>query len=427
MDAIVVGAGVIGVTAALALQERGLKVMLLDGQTVAQGCSSVNAGVIYQGAFPFSTYYRIPDLPAAFFSATAPAALDWRSAPSLLSWGVQYAKATRSDMVWHGTDLLHELCRNSLHAFGQLLGPDLPELNASGYLAVHLSDHELDRAKRLNSIRKSLGAAARMVSNADLVALEPAMCGLTTRHHAVGASFLEGSVHVADPASFLSGLLEVFAQRSGIVRVDKVLGIESKGARGAIVRCGTENFSPRAVVLATGAGSNKLLADCNHRVPLLAEKGYELELDVERGFITRPVALPSFGLLLTPSQLGARISGLSHFGLPGFRARPGLLLSALQRLREIMPVLRPRSGFEVRSGERPATPDSLPIVERVPGHPCVFVSTGHGHLGFTLSAISSSILADMVTDGVSSYASELSSQRFRTSTRSRAALLQATY
>lgn len=425
MDAIVVGAGVIGVTAALGLQDRGFKVMLLDQQPVARGCSNVNAGVIYQGAFPFSTYYRIPDLPAAFFNATAPAAVDWRSVPGLFSWGVQYAKATRSDMVWHGTDLLHELCRNSLRAFDHLPGRDLLPINASGYLAVHLSDHELDRAKRLNSIRKSLGAAARIVSGAELVALEPAMCSLTIRHHAVGASFMEGSVHVTDPASFLSSLVEVFMQRGGIVRVDKVLGIESNGERGVTVRCSHENLSPRAVVLATGADSNKLLADCNHRIPLLAEKGYELELDVEPDFINRPIALPGFGLFLTPSQLGARISGLSHFGLPGFRARPGLLLSALERLRAVMPVLRPRPGFEVRSGERPATPDSLPIVERVPGHPFVFVSTGHGHLGFTLSAISSSILADLVTERASGYASELSSQRFRTNKRSRA-FLQAT-
>jgi len=164
LDAIVVGGGVVGVTAALALQQRGLKVILLDQQPVAQGCSFVSAGVMYPGAFPFSTHYRIQDFPAAFFRASSSAALDWCSAPGLLSWGLKYARATSSDMVWHGTQLLHELCRDSLRSFELLLGSDLPPVNRCGYLAVHLSSSEVDRAILLNSIRNSLSAAARMVS-----------------------------------------------------------------------------------------------------------------------------------------------------------------------------------------------------------------------------------------------------------------------
>lgn len=179
----------------------------------------------------------------------------------------------------------------------------------------------------------------------------------------------------------------------------------------------------RAVVLATGAQANRLLADCNHRVPLVAERGYHLELDAEPGYITRPTAIPGLGVVLTPSRWGARIAGISHFGLPGLRARPGLLLSALNRTRKVFPWLGPRPGFEVWSGERPATPDSLPIIERIPGHPSIFVSCGHGHLGLTLAAVSARILADLVT-GTSPSSMPLSSRRFVANRR--AALLRMT-
>ncbi|MCA6113280.1 FAD-dependent oxidoreductase, partial [Bradyrhizobium cenepequi] len=97
IDAVIVGAGVVGVTAALALQQRGLKIMLLDQQAVAQGCSFGNAGVIAPSAFPLSAQYRIGDLPAAVLKVNSPAALDWASAPRLLPWGFQYGKATRPD------------------------------------------------------------------------------------------------------------------------------------------------------------------------------------------------------------------------------------------------------------------------------------------------------------------------------------------
>jgi glycine/D-amino acid oxidase-like deaminating enzyme len=93
-------------------------------------------------------------------------------------------------------------------------------------------------------------------------------------------------------------------------------------------------------------------------------------------------------------------------------------------LTEALPMLSARPGFEVRSSERPATPDSLPVIERVSGHSSIFVSTGHGHLGLTLAAVSSRILADLVTDGSSIYSRELRSQRFRRSTK-RQAVVQA--
>jgi D-amino-acid dehydrogenase len=422
-DAIVVGAGVVGVTAALALQRHGLKVTLLEQQqSVAQGCSSVSAGVIYPGAFPSSTHYRIPDLPAAFFKASSAAALHWRSAPRLLSWSVQYAKATRSDMVWHGTDLLHDLCRNSLRSFELLLGSELPLINKSGYLAVHLSSFEVQRAIYMNSIRTALGAAARTVSGGELAALEPAICSLATGPRAAGATFLAGAAHVTDSAAFVATLADLFVQRGGLLCVDRVQSLESARSGSATVKCAQRHYVAKTVVLATGAHSNRLLADCGHCIPLIAETGYHLELDVEPGFISRPVSLPSLGVVLTPSETGARISGISHFGAPGFRARPGLLSSALDRVRRFLPALRARPGYEVLSGERPATPDSLPVIERVPGHPSIFVSTGHGHLGLTLSAVSARILADLVTNRSSSYADVLSSQRFGRGTKRQAVL-----
>ncbi|MCA6113263.1 NAD(P)/FAD-dependent oxidoreductase, partial [Bradyrhizobium cenepequi] len=407
IDAVIVGAGVVGVTAALALQQRGLKIMLLDQQAVAQGCSFGNAGVIAPSAFPLSAQYRIGDLPAAVLKVNSPAALDWASAPRLLPWGFQYGKATRPDKVQLNTRLLHELCREGVRSYELLLGSDLPPIKRRGYLAVHLSPSEVGGAIRLNSVRTSLGVAIRMLSGPDLIGMEP------TLGWAAGATFIEGAAHITDPAAFVTSLADVFVQRGGLLRCDRVQSLESKRHGEVNVRGARENYSPGAVVLATGAYANQLLADCGHHIPLAAERGYHLELDVETGFIRRPTALPSLGVILTPTERGVRIAGISHFGLPGLRARPGLLSSALDRVRKVLPALRPRPGFEVWSGERPATPDSLPIVEQVPGHRSIFVSCGHGHLGLTLAAVTARVVADLVTGSSSGYSRQLSSQRFR--------------
>ncbi|WP_430648805.1 NAD(P)/FAD-dependent oxidoreductase [Bradyrhizobium vignae] len=407
IDVLVVGGGVVGVTAALALQQRRLKVILVDQQSVATGCSFGNAGVIASSAFPFSAHYRMANLPATFLKPSSPAALNWTSAPRLLPWAIQYARATRPDIVRRDTSLLHELCRDALHSYEQLLGIDLPPINRCGYLAVHLTPSELGEATRLNSIRTSLGGAVRMVSGPDLVELEPAMDRLMA-----GATFFEGAAHVTDPAAFVTSLADVFVQRGGLLRYNRIQSLESKGNGEVAVRGTREHYSPRAVVLATGVHTNQLLVGCGHHIPIAAERGYHLELDIEPGFIRRPTALPSLGVVLTPSQRGLRIAGISHFGSPGLRARPKLLLYGLKRLRRLLPMLRPRPGFEPWTGERPTSPDSLPIVERIPGHRSIFVSCGHGHLGLTLAAVTARVTADMVMSISSDYSNQLSSQRF---------------
>ncbi len=273
--------------------------------------------------------------------------------------------------------------------------------------------HAINWAACYREVRStSLGVAARMVSGGERAALEPAIGSLALGRNAADATFLEGAAHVTDTATFVARLTHVFLHRGGLVGVDRVCSVESTPRGKITLRCARRDYSPQTVLLSTGAHSNRLLASCGHRIPLIAETGYHLELDVDPVFISRPISLPRLGVVLTSSQYGARVAGISHFGAPGFRVRPSLLSSALDRLREFLPMLRARPGFEVRSGERPTTPDFFPVVERVPGHPSVFLSSDHGHLGLTLAAVSSGILADLVTNGSSGYESELSSQRF---------------
>ncbi|UVO35702.1 FAD-binding oxidoreductase [Bradyrhizobium arachidis] len=407
IDAIVVGAGVVGVTAALALQQRGLKVIILDQGPPGQGCSFGNAGVISPTGFPLSAYYRAFNLPTQLLKVSSPATVDWASVPRLLSWGIKYAKATRPDEVRRDTALLHELARHALSSYELLLGADLPPINRRGYLLVHLSESEVRRAISSNSIRTSHGAAVRLLSNAELVEMEPVVRGLRT-----GATFVEQAAHVTDPAAFVGSLATVFVQRGGLLQCERVLTVESKTNGDVIVRGARANYFPSMVVLATGAYVNQLLVRCGHKIPLIAERGYHVELDVEPGFIRRPITLPSLGAVLTPSERGARIAGLSHFGSPGFKARTQLLSSALERIRKRIPALKPRFGCQIWSGERPATPDSVPIVEQVPAHCRLFVVTGHGHAGLSLGAVTARILADLVTGKVSGYSSQLSSERF---------------
>ncbi|MBB4365248.1 glycine/D-amino acid oxidase-like deaminating enzyme [Bradyrhizobium sp. CIR18] len=111
--------------------------------------------------------------------ASSPAALDWASAPQILPWAIEYGRATRYDTVERNTWLLHELGRDALRSYELLLGSELPPTKRRGYLILHFSEREAQAAIRLNAIRTSFGAAVRMVSEADIVQMEPVVRGVT--------------------------------------------------------------------------------------------------------------------------------------------------------------------------------------------------------------------------------------------------------
>ena len=55
------------------------------------------------------------------------------------------------------------------------------------------------------------------------------------------------------------------------------------------------------------------------------------------------------------------------------------------------------AGVTEWMGQRPATPDSLPVISTSPGHPNVYYAFGHGHYGLTQGPTTGRIIADMVT------------------------------
>jgi D-amino-acid dehydrogenase len=402
-----VGAGIVGVCAALALQQRGFHVKIIDPLGPGQACSFGNAGVITPSAFPLAASAPLAALPRLFLRPASPAALHFPSALALAPWFLQFVRATGAGRLQRDTATLHGLGADALRAYRALLGEDLPHVNRRGYLIVHLTEAEREAARRFDAIREALGARVRRLDAPELAALEPVFAGI-----GVGGTLVEDAAHVPDPAAFTAALFDVFLRRGGTYEADEVLRIERAGDGGTRLVGRGSLHQPARAVLAAGAHTNRLLASAGLRIPLIAERGYHADLAPQAPAVTRPVAVPALGAVLTPTDRGVRFAGLSHFGLPGLPPRAQLMESALRRLGGIAHGAERRPGAAIWSGERPATPDSLPIVERVAGFDSLFVSTGHGHMGLTLAAVTGQMVADMACGVVPPLSKPLSSARF---------------
>lgn len=408
-DTIVIGAGVVGVAAALALQARGAHVRIVDAQPPAQGCSYGNAGVIAVSSLPLSAGTPPAALPSLFLRRDSPATLHWPSVPALLGWGLHYVRACAPARVADSARTMHALALRAADAWRALLPPNPRYLRFdSGYLHLHLTAQEHDAANRFVAWRRELGASVDVLEPDDVARIEPALRGV-----GAGAALVHGAAHVSDPHGFVNEAFRVFIDRGGAYERDRIERIARAADGGVLLEGanGTRRVAP-CVVLATGSRTNELLRTVGHRIPLVAERGYHVDLADGAPAVTRPVALPSVGVVLAQTERGYRLAGLSHFGRPGFTPRPSLMTATVAHLAALMPVAV-RPGATIWTGERPATPDSLPVVERVPTLPSLIVCSGHGHLGLTLSAVTGGIVADLACGTDAPDAAALGSARFR--------------
>ncbi|MPZ84724.1 MAG: FAD-dependent oxidoreductase [Actinophytocola sp.] len=101
----------------------------------------------------------------------------------------------------------------------------------------------------------------------------------------------------------------------------------------------------------------------------------------------------------TPFDGGLRISGMFELGARDGAGRARPIRHVLRRARRYLPDWTPTGPAVRLAGMRPATPDSLPIIGAVPGHPGLFTATGPGTLGLTLAPATAALLASLVLDG----------------------------
>ena len=131
--------------------------------------------------------------------------------------------------------------------------------------------------------------------------------------------------------------------------------------------------------------------------PLLApERGYHLMLRDPQISLRRPLVAGDDHFAITPLSGGIRLAGTAEFaGLktpPDWQRADGLLDLA----KTIMPEINGEATATRWMGTRPSTPDSLPVIGRVPKNPAIICAFGHGYLGLTLGAVTAELVADLI-------------------------------
>lgn len=396
-DVIVIGAGVVGLSAALALQARGLAVTVLDREGPAAGASAGNAGAFaFTDILPLASPGILRKAPKWLLDPLGPLSVPPAYALRIAPWMFRFWRACSPARVAQSTTAqtaLMDLSKAELEPFLAATGT-LPMLHKKGNLQVYESEAEFRASLPGWQARTDHGIEFRHMSPAEMADLQP---GLSPRF--IRGTFTPGWYSIADPKLYTLALAERFrAQGGGIARAEATA--LTPDAQGVTLRL-ADGQTRRAghVVVAAGAHSHLLARGLGDRIPLETERGYNTTLPEDAFDLRTQITFGGHGFIISRLATGIRVGGAVELGglnlPPNFRRAEAMLKKA----QAFLPGLKPTGGVQWM-GFRPSLPDSLPAIGTARATPRVTYAFGHGHLGLTQSAGTARLVADLVTGAV---------------------------
>ncbi|MCU7374456.1 D-amino acid dehydrogenase [Paucibacter sp. O1-1] len=399
---VVIGGGVVGLTTAWALAERGHKVTLLEREAaLASGASRANGGQLsYRYVSPLADE-GVP-LKALRWLLDADGPLRFK--PELRwhqwAWMLQFLRACRGPVNRRTTARLLELGALSQAAFAELhrsarLDADDIALRAPGKLVVYRKPDEFARVAA--RARAHGDAAERALSHEECVALEPALADGDAQ--LAGGIFTEGEA-VADCHRLCLQLAERLArhgQFQGVVRAQAQGFVLSQG-RAVALQTDAGELPADAFVLAAGLHSRGLGKSAGLNLPIYPLKGYSLTAPIGDRHRPPEVSVTDFERKVLYARIGEQLRVAAMVDLVGNDARidPQRIASLQRAVRAMFPQAADYEAASTWAGLRPATPSGAPILGACPVRN-LWLNVGHGALGFTFSFGSAQILAELIS------------------------------
>jgi D-amino-acid dehydrogenase len=394
MKVVVIGAGVIGLSAAVIAQARGLSVTVVDREGPAAGASAGNAGAFaFTDILPLASPGILKKAPKWLIDPLGPLTIPPAYALQIAPWLYRFWRACSPQAVAASTaaqTALMDLSRAELELLLAAAGT-LPMLRKDGNLQVYESEAEFRASLPGWEARTAHGIEFRHVDAEEMAALQP---GLSPRF--IRGSFTPGWWSIADPKLYVQALADHFRAKGGTILRAEVTGLRPQDGAVSIQTAG-EALTAEKVVLAAGAFSHRIAATLGERIPLETERGYNTTLPPDAFDLRCQVTVSGHGFVISRLSTGIRVGGAVELG--GLALPPNYKRSEamLQKAKAFLPGLRTEGGKQWM-GFRPSLPDSLPAIGRSKALPHVVYAFGHGHLGLTQSAGTARLVADLLAD-----------------------------
>ncbi|MBR8495840.1 D-amino acid dehydrogenase [Burkholderia cenocepacia] len=399
MRVVILGSGVVGVASAYYLARAGHEVTVIDREAgPALETSFANAGQISPG---YAAPWAAPGVPLKavkwMFEKHAPLAIRLDGTRFQLQWMYQMLRNCTAERyaVNKGRMVrLAEYSRDCLQALRADTGIQY-EGRTGGTLQLFRTQQQLDGAAKDIAVLQEANVPFELLSPAELKKTEPALAAVS--HKLTGGLRLPGD-ETGDCQLFTTRLAALAESLGVKFRYNTPIdALAIAGGKIAGVQCGSETVRADAYVVALGSYSTSFISNLM-KIPVYPLKGYSITAPIvnEAAAPVSTVLDETYKIAITRFDQRIRVGGMAE--IVGFDKK--LRAARRETLEMCVNDLFPGGGDTSKAtfwtGLRPMTPDGTPIVGRTPVSN-LFLNTGHGTLGWTMSCGSGQLLADLIS------------------------------
>ncbi|WP_222983997.1 NAD(P)/FAD-dependent oxidoreductase [Flagellimonas meishanensis] len=394
---VVIGGGIMGLSAAYFLQKEGHSVTVLDKSEINSGASFVNAGYITPSHIvPLAAPGMITMGMKYMFNSSSPFYMQPRLDLDFMKWAWYFKKSSTKAKVERAMPIIRDINLLSRELYeGMKASKELGDfhIEKKGLLMIYKTekarDHEIPVAEKA----EQMGLEVNYLDREGLGKIEP-----NIELDALGAVHYECDRHTT-PGEFMERMLAHLQDKGvRIVKGEHVVEFETQGQKVRAIRTDKGKYALDEVVVAAGSWSSQLLKKLNLKLPLQAGKGYRINVEAPTQ-ISMPAILMEAKMAVTPMKGFTRFAGTMEFSGINHQIRKERVEAIAKGAERYYRGLKISEDDKdnAQCGLRPVTPDGLPYIGRIKSHDNVVIATGHAMMGWSLGPVTGKLVTELIS------------------------------
>ncbi|MEK6155050.1 FAD-dependent oxidoreductase [Flavobacteriaceae bacterium 3-367] len=394
---IVIGGGIIGLSAAYYLLEEGYRVTVVDMSNMDGGASYVNAGYLTPShIIPLASPGMMAKGIKWMFSSSSPFYMKPRLSLDFLKWAWYFNTSATQAKVEKAIPLIKDINLLSRDLYFDMrhsgkLGEF--QLEKKGLLMLYKTIKEGKHEKEVANRAKEEGLEVRELSVKELNELQPNL-----NQEILGAVHYQCDAHTS-PNEIMQNLKHYLAMQGVVFKTnEEVVDFQLKGTKISDVVSNKGSYKADEVILAAGSWSQHLAKRLNLRLNVQAGKGYRI--NVSRPTPVRlPAILMEAKVAVTPMKGFTRFAGTMELSGINHKIRKERVAAIAKAAGSYYEELKITAQEQSKAlcGLRPVSPDGLPYIGRTSKPENLTIATGHAMMGWSLGPATGKLVSEIIS------------------------------